>query len=65
MKRLALAMLMTCLLAAPAAARGWHELDGRSALEISAATWLHVPEGDPSLESLEGKVWLLSFFGVH
>ena len=65
MRRIALATGMLLLVATSATAGGWHDLDGRKAPEISANQWLNVPDGTPSVESLEGKVWLLNFIGIH
>ncbi len=65
MRRIAIASLILGSFAASAAAGGWRNFDGRAAPEITASQWLHVPEGSASLESLEGKVWLLNFIGIH
>ena len=65
MKRVVVGVLLVVLFAAVAAADGWKNLVGSPAPRISATTWLNVPEGTPSTESLQGRVWLLCFFGLH
>ena len=65
MHRSAMVVSILLLPAAPASADSWRTLDGQKAPEISASEWLNVPDGKTSRGALEGKVWLLTFFGIH
>jgi hypothetical protein len=66
MRRATWGLLAVLGFATTASAGGWRDLVGSAAPEVSAKTWLNVPDGvTPSLETLQGRVWLLCFFGAH
>jgi peroxiredoxin len=46
------------------AGRGWKQLNGEDVLEISAKHWLNTGDQAPSIQALQGKVWLLEFFAT-
>lgn len=61
MKSLAV-LAATFAVAAPAQS-GWLDLAGQPAPALDAETWLNA-DGSPTLDELEGKVWLLYFFAT-
>ncbi len=64
---LASTLLVFLLLIAPATAeRGsWHDLNGKPAPAIQVEAWMNAEGEGHSTKSLEGRVWLLSFFVLH
>lgn len=65
MRHAAIAILVLVGLGPFARAGDWHDLDGKPAPEVSADRWLNVSGEPPSLTSLEGRIWLLSFMAMH